>query len=98
YTNGENPTSSASAFAVGGIRNNLVGAGAIGSGIQMTLGSFTGTSLIQLWTYNYMAGATMNVFLNDSTVPAYTGVIPFIPTADGPSSTGKNGYLFTFEF
>jgi len=100
YSNGENPTSNGSAFDVGGIRNNLTGASAVGSGIQMTLGSFSteSNSRIQIWTYNYMAGGTMSVFVNDSTQAAYVGVIPFVPTEAGNSSTGKNGYLFTIEF
>ncbi len=92
YTNGEvTPNTNTTAFSVGGIRNNLVATTAVGNGIQMTLDSFTQTSRIQLWTYNFIAGSTLNVYLNGSSTVAYTQTVAGL-------TSGKQGYLYTFDF
>lgn len=91
YTNGESPVSQGTAFAVGGIRTNLVSTAAVDTGLQVTLSSFTQTSRIQLWTFNYIASSTLNVYLGGSSTVAYTHDVTSSPS-------GKPGYLYTFDF
>jgi hypothetical protein len=92
YTNGTDPISSGTQ-RVGGVFSSTTGPSGEGSGVQLTVSSFSGTSLIELYTYEFRASGTLSVFLNGGADPAYTQVI-----TTGSDDGTKDGYKFSFTF
>ena len=91
FTNGD-PTLTGTNLQVGGIFNTNGIGNNLNAGVGLTLTTISEPVRIQLYTYFFESTATLNVYLDGSSTPAYTN--SFTDITDG----GKNGRRYGFDY
>lgn len=91
FSNGDT-SPSGSGTQVGGIFNTSgVGDNTLGTGVALSLTSFTTPVRIQLYTYVFQATGALSVYLDGGSTAIYTNSF-------SSTNGGKPGYVYTFDF
>lgn len=91
FSNGDT-SPSGSGTQVGGVFNTSgVGENTLGTGVALSLTSFTTPVRIQLYTYVFQAAGALSVYLDGNSTAIYSNTF-------ASSSGGKPGYVYTFDY